>query len=76
LKSQLAELGTEIAARAKQDAVALDLFENIIPEDPRIVVANQRLVHGGVQGIFAFRSSAAASAYRKLLSELEGRMQS
>src|SRR5262249_2231455 len=70
MKSQLGELGTTLAVRAKQEDVALDLFETIIPEDPRIVTANQQLVHGGIQGIFAFRSSRAAGAYRKLLSEL------
>jgi chromosome partitioning protein len=74
MKSLFAELSTELAARATQQSIALTFFDTVIPEDPRIVTANRRLVSGGMQGIFAFRSSAAARAYRAHLEEVEGRI--
>jgi chromosome partitioning protein len=53
---------------------AVDLFDALIPEDTRISVANKRMIEGGIGGIFAYRSSAAARAYRELLAELERKM--
>lgn len=52
----------------------VDLLDTLIPEDGRIASANKRMTAGGVGGIFAYRGSSAARAYRDLLTELEGKM--
>lgn len=68
LRSELADLVQQLAVRGTS------LFNHLIPEDGRIAAANQKMIRGGVAGIFAYRGSAAARAYRDLLVEVEGKM--
>jgi chromosome partitioning protein len=58
------------------DLRRVSMFNSLIPEDTQIAKANQRMIQGGVRGIFAYRRSAAARAYQALLTELEGKMHS
>lgn len=76
-KQQATDLGTfqeNLSVRDADRLGSVDLLSTLIPEDNRIAQANQKMIHGGAAGIFAYRASPAARAYRELLQELEERM--
>ncbi len=46
------------------------MFETVVPYDDHIEQAHISLVSGGLRNVFGWRTSGAASAYRKVTDEL------